>query len=230
LHYVEDVRPTRTPVGTEDQAPQQVRGERSGPESLRKLTEKVTIGGRKTWRSVYDAPARSITSTSPMGRTVAAILDHRGRIVESRVPGVAAVRYAYDGEGRLARVTQTDGVEVRTTSLGYGALGYLESITDSEARTTTLQADSLGQVFQATAPDGREIFLGYDANGNVISVTPPGRPEHTFDYTPVDLEREYGPPVVPGTGPTVTTREYNLDRQLTRVARPDGQARISHHE
>jgi len=53
------------------------------------------------------------------------------------------------------------------------------------------------------------------------SLTPPGRPAHAFEYTPVDLDQSYAPPPV-GSTPTQTRYSYNLDRQLTRVTRPDG--------
>src|SRR5262249_55966103 len=64
-----------------------------------------------------------------------------------------------------------------------------------------------------------EITL--DPNGNLQSLTPPGQPAHGFTYTPIDLEADYIPPDL-GIGNVTTTRFYNVDRQLTRIARPDG--------
>ena len=63
----------------------------------------------------------------------------------------------------------------------------------------------------------------HDANGNVTGITPPGKPLHEFAYTPVDLESNYNPPDA-GFSPRNTQYAYNLDRQLTTVTRPDGQA------
>ena len=63
----------------------------------------------------------------------------------------------------------------------------------------------------------------YDGNGNLASLTPPGRPAHSFEYTPVDLEERYLPPAVPGVVPKDTSSAYNPDRQLDFVTRPDGQ-------
>jgi YD repeat-containing protein len=62
-------------------------------------------------------------------------------------------------------------------------------------------------------PDGRALAYSYDANGNLTSITPPGRPPHQFAYTP---------PAV-GQGNTRTLYQYNKDKQLTRITRPDGQ-------
>ena len=56
----------------------------------------------------------------------------------------------------------------------------------------------------------------------MTSLTPPGKPAHGFGYTPVDLEQSYTPPDL-GWGATATSYEYNLDRQLKKVMRPDGQ-------
>ncbi|MGE0681540.1 MAG: hypothetical protein AB7P69_11675 [Candidatus Binatia bacterium] len=61
----------------------------------------------------------------------------------------------------------------------------------------------------------------YNADDNVESVTLPTKPAHAFTYTPVDLEEDYIPPLVPGTG--ATTSLYNLGRQLGHIDRPDTQ-------
>jgi RHS repeat-associated protein len=71
-------------------------------------------------------------------------------------------------------------------------------------------------------PDGRQIAYAYDANGNLASLTPPGRPAHMFRYTARDQTGEYQPPLVAGTGSTAY--EYDLDKRLARITRPDGQA------
>jgi YD repeat-containing protein len=71
-------------------------------------------------------------------------------------------------------------------------------------------------------PDGRAILYGYDATGNLTSLTPPGRLPHVFHYTSVDQTAEYIPPDV-GAGTNNTVYTYNLDQDLTDIARPDGQ-------
>lgn len=62
--------------------------------------------------------------------------------------------------------------------------------------------------------------MSYDGNGNVTSVTPPGRPAHAFNLTPADLESDYTPPDV--GQPRTTHTDYNLDQQVSKVSRPDG--------
>jgi RHS repeat-associated protein len=69
-------------------------------------------------------------------------------------------------------------------------------------------------------PDGSVMGFAYDAAGHLTSLTPPGRPNHLFSYTPADLVSTYTPPAVLSGG--VTRYNYNRDRQLTMIARPDG--------
>jgi RHS repeat-associated protein len=83
--------------------------------------------------------------------------------------------------------------------------------------------DLAGRVIQETLPDNRVINYSYDAKGNVTGITPPGRPAHEFDYTPVDLTKDYIPPDI-GTATRDTNYNYDLDRRLTSVNRPVGAA------
>jgi YD repeat-containing protein len=69
----------------------------------------------------------------------------------------------------------------------------------------------------------KSASLGGDRGGCVFtSITPPGRSAHLFGFTPVDETASYTPPDL-GLGSTASSYEYNLDRQLTKVIRPDGQ-------
>ena len=63
--------------------------------------------------------------------------------------------------------------------------------------------------------------LEYDANGNLVSVLPPGRPQHELEPNEVDLLQAYYAPTVGLVTPT-THYEYNRDKQLELITRPDG--------
>jgi len=54
-------------------------------------------------------------------------------------------------------------------------------------------------------------------------VIPPGRPAHVFSYNAADLEQQYMPPDLSGIADPATRYEYNRDKQLTRITRPDAQ-------
>ncbi len=192
----------------------------NAPLSLVTLTDQVTTNGRAS-TSVYTAATRTTTSTSAAGRVSTTVLDALGRPSQTQTAGLAPVAYTYDSRGRLATLTQGSGAEARAVTFTYGTDGYLAGITDALDRTAAFQYDLAGRVTRQTFPDARVVQFGYDAKGNLTALAPPGRPVHAFSYTPVDLTAEYTPPEV-GAGTNSTEYSYNLDKQLTRVLRPDG--------
>ncbi|MCI0528218.1 MAG: hypothetical protein L0Y56_12335, partial [Nitrospira sp.] len=190
------------------------------PLSLATQTDMVGLNGH-TYTSTYTGATQSFTNTTPQGRQNTTQIDTLGRIIEEQVPGIDAVQYTYDARGRLATITQGTGSNTRAMNFSYNNDGYLDTVTDPVGRTISFAYDAAGRVTTQTLPDNRVISYTYDANGNLASLTPPGRPAHSFAYTSVNLESEYTPPDVnPGNDQTQYT--YNLDRQLTRITRPDG--------
>ncbi|MBI5783125.1 MAG: hypothetical protein HZA69_05245, partial [Gammaproteobacteria bacterium] len=197
----------------------------SNPNDLLSLvtqTDTVTLNG-KTWQTVFTAAAKQFATTSPVGRQTLTTVDAQGRPTQAQVTGLLPVSLAYDTRGRPNTIAQGSGAEARQTSFAYNPQGYVGSITDALGRVQGFAYDAAGRVTQQTLPDGRVIAFSYDANGNVTSIQPPSRPLHAFAYTPVDLEEQYTPPVVTGVGTPATQYAYNLDKQLTRITRPDGQ-------
>lgn len=191
--------------------------------SLVQLTETFTLNGRTT-TATYDAATRQVAQTTPGNRQGTRTIDALERVTASQFGGLAPSAYTYDARGRLATMTARTGAEARTWTFTYNPESYVETITDPLARVTSFTYDGAGRVLTQTRPDLRVITYSYDANGNLASLTPPGRPAHTFAYSPVDLETEYNPPDVPGVVPDDTDTTYNIDRQVTGVARPDGKA------
>ena len=189
---------------------------------LQTLTATLTLNGR-SYVSVYSNTTRIITTTAPTGRSATVTLDAHGRIVQEQTAGLAPTGYGYDSRGRLVSMTQGEGAEERSMSLGYSSQGYVETLTDTLSRTVHFGYDAAGRLLTQTLPGGRSILYGYDAAGNTTGVTPPGRSVHGFAYTAIDRLSAYSPPVVPGIALPATTYSYNVDRQLTQIARPDGQ-------
>jgi YD repeat-containing protein len=107
--------------------------------------------------------------------------------------------------------------------ISYDDKGYLSQLTDALERVATFSYDAIGRVTTQTLPDGRQINYSYDPNGNVTAITPPSRPVHGFDYTQVDLQKQYTPPILNDVPQPQTQYEYNLDKQLIQIRRPDGQ-------
>jgi RHS repeat-associated protein len=196
--------------------------ERSNPIdllSMQSLTDKTVING-KTYTSTFNKAALSSTKTSPQGRSVTRQLNAKGRTVQATVANFAPINYQYDNRGRLIQLEQGAAPDTRTSQISYNPQGYVATLTDPLNNVTGFEYDLAGRVTRQILPDNREVNYSYDANGNLASLTPPGRPPHVFSHTPVNLTQDYTAPTA-GLGNTQTVYEYNKDKQLTKITRPD---------
>jgi RHS repeat-associated protein len=183
------------------------------------LTTTSTINGR-TATSVYTKATRRTEVTSAAGRKSYSITDVKGRIVEVGVTGIEPIFLTYNTRGHLTNLTQGSGAAAHTTTLNYNTAGYLATATDALQHSSSLDYDLAGRVLKQTLANSEQIQFGYDAKGNLTSLTPPSQPAHDFAYNTVDLTTNYTPPVVTNGGDTAY--QYNADKQLTQVTRPDG--------
>lgn len=190
----------------------------SDPFSLATQIDSLTINGR-VFTSLYNAATRTLTKRSPVGREFAALRDTLGRVTEVRPPGEAAVRYSYGPRGFLTTVAQAG----RVFSYSYDSSGRVKKKTDPLGRFEQYAYDSVGRIVKQTFFDGREVLYTYDANGNLSSLTPPGRPAHILTVNAAGIDSIYAPPSA-GLPVAQTKFSYNLDRQPTRVLRPDSVA------
>ena len=191
------------------------------PLNLKTLTQKVTVNGRQS-RSVFDKAANTITAISAAGRKSVSVLDDKGRVAIEQAAGFADTQYEYDEHGRLKGVSVGEGIDLRTASLEYDPRGNINKVTDALGRQVRFEYDAVGRVTKQTLTNDRQILYSYDANGNVTAITPPGRPAHGFAYNGEDLQTQYTPPPA-GLATPQTQYVYNLDKQLTKIVRPDGQ-------
>lgn len=191
------------------------------PDILDGFIEQITVNGH-TSESVYDVSNKTITVTSATNRQSISYLDDKGRVVREHIPALADVHYSYDNRGRLIETRVGEGTDARTTKISYDENGYISLINDALNREISFVYDAVGRVTTQILSDGREIYYSYDANDNVTAITPPNRPAHRFDYTEVDLQTQYTPPVLTEVPEPQTRYEYNLDKQLTKIVRPDG--------
>ncbi|MEW6744381.1 MAG: RHS repeat-associated core domain-containing protein [Planctomycetota bacterium] len=190
------------------------------PFSLETLTHTETINGR-TYTSTFDAATQTITRRTPMNRVLTTTIDEHSRPTRLELPGLYPVDFTYDSEGRLSMMTQGSGLDTRLITAAYNPEGYLASLTDPLARVFSYWYNLAGRVVQTDLPGSRQVFFGYDSKGNLTSLVPPDRPAHGYEYTPVDLVSVYRPPDA-GFPTRETTYDYNRDRRLTNVTRPDG--------
>jgi RHS repeat-associated protein len=190
------------------------------PLSLTTLTDTATINGR-TSRLVYNQAAKTFTATSAANRTSSALIDNLGRTLRTTVTGINPVNNAYDPQGRPATIAQGTGVDERLVNFTYNPQGFLANVTDPLGRQAKYEYDLAGRVTKQILPDNREILFTYDAKGNLTSLLPPGKPAHGFTHSSIDQVLTYVPPPVSGSGNNSTLYEYDLDKALTKITRPD---------
>jgi RHS repeat-associated protein len=188
------------------------------PLSVTSYSNTATINGR-AFTSVFTKASRTTTFATPLGRITTNILDDHDRIASTQMPGTPAVTFAYNAQGLLASAT----AGVRQAVFTYDDRHRLKTLTDPLMRTFSYDYDDADRVRVQTLPGGRQITYSYDANGNVTSITPPSRPAHSFAFTPADLMGTYTPPSIASITVPSTTYQYNGDRQVTQITRPDGQ-------
>lgn len=168
----------------------------------------------------YEASTQTWTQTSAENRTAIIQINTKGRPVLSQIQGLSSTSYSYDIRGRLSSFTQGSGLEERITTFAYDMFGNLATVTDAKLQVTSFGYDSANRVTSQTLPDTRVVSYTYDDNGNLESLTPPGKSAHVFNYDGIDQESGYTPPTLSGIS-TITQYDYNLDRQLDLVTRPD---------
>ena len=190
-------------------------GAAGNPFSLTTRTDATSINFR-TYISTFTAANLTYVDTTPVGRTLTTVLDNQERIASTQIEGLLASNFSYDSRGRLATVTQGP----RTSTFTYDSDGRLATVTDPVGLSTSFSYDPDGRLLSTTLADGRIIGYNYDGNGNLTALIPPGKSAHNFTYTAVDQMSEYLPPSA--SGPGATTYSYNLDRDVTKITRPDG--------
>ncbi|MGB3397170.1 MAG: hypothetical protein WBB60_12045, partial [Nitrospira sp.] len=84
--------------------------------SLATQTDTLVINGRQ-YQSTFTQAAKTLTTTTPTGRTSTVTLDAKGRVVQEQVTGLEPVAYAYDNFGRLSTITQGTGGNLRASTL-----------------------------------------------------------------------------------------------------------------
>lgn len=188
------------------------------PLSLISKTDTLTVNGKTSTR-VFTTNNRTFVETSPLNRQTTTVVNAQTRPTQTQFANLNPVNLTYDARGRLSSATSGAGASARVFTYAYNAAGFLSVLTNPLNQTNNFTYDLAGRVTQQTLADSRVIGFGYDADGNLTSLTPPGRPAHTFAYNAVNLVSSYTAPNVGGS--STTTYAYNLDKQITKITRPD---------
>lgn len=207
-------------VSTRTLARQAALADPDDPLSVVALTNVATLNGR-TLTAVYDAAARTLTRTTPMGRTNQIAFTAQGLYDAIRLPSLPETTLSYDASGRLTAVARGSGPEARVAHLGYDGTGQLAYETWPIAVSNAYAYDAADRLTNVVFADGRRAAFEYDRNGNLVGATTPAGTRHAFAYDALNLLTNYSAPEVSGTTARIAYA-YNLERQLTSLTRPDG--------
>jgi len=187
------------------------------PFDITSLSKTSTING-KTQTAVYSGTAKTWTMTSAEGRISTQKIDEFERLIETKVGTFLPTQFFYGDDGYLREIRRGD----RSTRLFYDSNGYILSAINPLGQKISYLRDKNGNMLKQIFPDGRETKYTYDRNGNLASITPPSKPTHSFIFNAFEGIKDYLPPSLGGNS-IKTSYQYNADKQLQRVMRPDGQ-------
>lgn len=135
------------------------------PSKVATVTEETTINGPTTVRH-FDAATRTVTTTSPMGRTTTTVVHENGRPTSIQVGDLTPQVTTYDD---LGRVTEISHGEMGLT-VGYeGAMP--QWVEDVNGDRITFIRDAHDRPVQAQLPNGHTIALSYDDAGRAENLT-----------------------------------------------------------
>ena len=196
----------------------------------------ATLNGKTTLR-VFDANARTLTTTSPEQRQVVVTYDNNDMPSVFQRDDYASITLTYD-RGRVATIQHGTRQPILIdydddNGDGDAADGYVRTVTRNDGTmdlVTTYQHDPMGRVTEQSLPNQSTSSLGrvamsYDGTGALSLLTPPGYTtppasdsvSHGFATNPLGLLQSYEPPPVSGVANKDTTYHFNADRQLDYV-------------
>jgi RHS repeat-associated protein len=200
--------------------------------SVKKVTEKTTIGGR-TSTSTITPPAAGgpqewvAKATTASGRELTRVFDAKLRVLRDQAKGRAASRYAYDDRGRLRSVTRGEGADERTATIDFNERDEFDTITNQLGDAATYTYDDAGRPKTRKAFDGASTTaFGHNADGATTSVTPPGRTAFTRDVQADGLLHGETAPVVGNQG-NQSSYTYDKDARVKVQTLPGGR-KIEH--
>lgn len=190
----------------------------TNPFSVVTLTKSI-VEGSSELNSHYDGLTRTNTLTSKLGRSIAIQLDSLERPIFEQSGDNYPKKYFYQND-LLTKITQGD----REIKLAYNPSNkLLASVKNSMNQEVSFYYDQAQRLSAKRLPDGRVVNFQYDLNNNLVSITPPGRPAHKLNYGATEQLSSYVPPSLQGVSSVNTVYSYSKDKELVKIARPDGQ-------
>lgn len=169
----------------------------------------------------YNDPARTITATTPTGKTTTTVASTRGLPATVTEPSGQQTSFTtYDAEGRLLQKTDSVG----TTTYTYWPNGLPKQVTEN-GRTTYREYDSLNRLSRYDDGEGNTLNYTYYPSGELATIVYPGNKTVTYAYD--DFGRLWH---VTDWSNRVTTYTYDNASRLTRIDRPNGTYRTQEYD
>src|SRR5207253_620360 len=122
-----------------------------------------------------------------------------------------------DSRGRLSAYSQGGNTNV----FEYESSGNLQKTTNARNESINYTYDSVGRVTSILSGLGITKSFTYDSDGNVTNITTGNGISHLFTFGSNGEIQTYAPPSVVNGARKDTIYQYNLDKQLTKITRPD---------
>ena len=190
------------------------------PFSYSELVNTLRINGIDTV-STFNKASMMSTVVDPAGVATKMQLDSKERPTSIQLGNDIPLSIVYNSAGQVSSTAQGDQAQ---TSYVYDSRGNLQSVTNALGQKTSYEYDLANRPIRIIANDGSSVEMEYNADGKVTGIKPSARPMHLFSYNLLDLTESYTPPLLPEVVAPATTYDYNLDKQLTGINRPDGQS------
>jgi YD repeat-containing protein len=144
----------------------------------------MTTARRGTYLTDYDNLHRTISTSTPAGRTADEKRNTRGLVEETVRPSGRIVRNtSFDAEGRVLtrQILAPNGTLLTSGTMSYDTAGRLRTVSEN-GKTTTRAYDTLERLATYSDGEGNTITYGYDLANNLTSLTYPGSKTVTYAY------------------------------------------------
>lgn len=184
------------------------------------MTQATTVNGQ-TFSMVLDGPNRTLTQSTPTGRSRVIRYDTLGRMVAAESgAGLSPLTLRFGPTGLLESYQSGERIE----SYEYDASRQMTAIVDP-LRRTTLEHDGAGRVNATVDPIGRNELV-WNADGSLASFRIGGGSAHTLSSDMHDAYTNYVPP----GAPMPYRRSYDSRGILAQITLPSGRTEVLEHD
>lgn len=180
--------------------------------------------GEKTITN-YDGVTRTFVTQTNRGVRVTTKIDTYERPISVQFGNDLPKIFTYTNE-KLTRISQGN----RFIDYTYDANSkLLSSVKNAVGQLVQYFYNGAGQLQSKIYPDLKSVVYDFDENEKMIGIVPAESSKHNFEFNALELLTSYSPPAVDGEQ-TPTVYDYNADKQLQSIAKPDGTSIVYNYE